>query len=93
MDIRFKTVILNPLVQGIVPQYRALVIHDGVVDLGTLSEAIAEECGLKPAVVKSVIELFFEQIGYEFKNGMRLNLEQMEGGLAIQGTAKASNEP
>ena len=92
MTLRFKTV-LNPLIQGVVPQYRAIVINNGVVDIDTLSNAIAEECGLKPAVVKSVIELFFEQIGYEFKNGMRLNLEQMEGGLAIQGTAKASNEP
>ena len=85
MDIRFKTV-LNPLIQGVVPQYRAIIINNGVVEIDALVEAIAEECGLKP-------ELFFERLGYEFRNGMRVNLEQLEGGLTIQGTAKSSNEP
>ena len=92
MDIRFKTV-LNPLIQGVVPQYRAIIINNGVVEIDALVEAIAEECGLKPAVVRSILELFFERLGYEFRNGMRVNLEQLEGGLTIQGTAKSSNEP
>lgn len=92
MELKFKTALLNPLIQGAVPQYRAIIINNGVVEFSALSDAIAEECGLKPAVVRSVLELFFERLGYEFRNGMRVNLEQMEGGLAIQGTAKASNE-
>ena len=93
MDIKFKTVLAKPLIQGYVPQYRAVVINNGVVDINALTKAIAEDCGLKPAVVKSVLELFFEQLGVEFRNGMRVNLEQLEGGLAIQGAAQSANEP
>lgn len=91
MDIRFKTV-LTPLNQGAVPQYRAIVVNNGVVDMDALVEMIANDCGQKKAIVKSILELFFEQLGYEFRNGMRVNLEQLEGGLAIQGTAKSANE-
>ena len=92
MELKFKTALLNPLVQGVVPQYRAIVINNGVVEIDALADAIAKECGLKSAVVRSILELFFEQLGYEFRNGMRVNLEQLEGGLTIQGTAKSADE-
>lgn len=93
MDLKYKTVLVNPLIQGYVPQYRAIVVNNGVIDIRLLSKAIATDCGLKPAVVQSILELFFEQLKTEFRNGMRVNLEQLEGGLAIQGSTKSANEP
>ena len=93
MDLKYKTVFVNPRIQGYIPQYRAVVVNNGVIDIRVLSKEIAKDCGLKAAVVQSILELFFEQLQSEFRNGMRVNLEQMEGGLAIQGSAKAANEP
>ena len=90
MEIKFK-LILNSIVQGETPSYRAVVVHNGSVSENGLVQKVAEDCGLKPAVVKSVIELFFDQIVQELRNGMRVNLEQLDGGLAIRGTAGSSD--
>ncbi len=90
MKISYRLV-LTPIVKGEVPAYRAVVVNNGCVTEEVLARDIAEDCGLKPAVVRSVLELFFEHLAMEFRNGMRANLEQLEGGIAIRGTAEGGN--
>ena len=87
MNINYKRV-LSPIVKGEVPSYRAVVVNNGYITEDALMRAIAVDCGLKPVVVRSVIDLFLDHIAGGFGNGMRINLKQLDGGLSIRGTAE-----
>lgn len=46
------------------------------INKNLLTKAVSKKLGIKPAVVKSVIELFLDQVRVEYKRGNRIELRE-----------------
>lgn len=75
------------------PCYSAYVLHNGTVRSQTLMERVARRCGYDASIVGCVWSGTFAQMREEFRNGNRIDLDEVSGGLNVQGLFKGLNDP
>lgn len=75
------------------PCYSAYVLHNGTVRSQTLKERVARRCGYDESIVGCVWSGTFAQMRDEFRNGNRIDLDEVAGGLNVQGLFTGLNDP
>lgn len=83
-QIQYKTII-SSFTKGEKPCYYAQVIHNGTNYRDDMVTKVASRGGIGKETVDYVLSLFFSQLRDEFKDGMRLEMEDLAGNLSVQG--------